>query len=424
MKRVCERAWRAVHRRRGDDRLGPHRHAVRLRAGGRRARHPVPRQGPHRRRAAAGGDAVHAARSSRRTARPTAPRRSSIRARTRPTRIACAAASANLEIWQTRAGRRADRRAGRSATPSALRHSAPTGASRTCASSAPSPRSISTSAMPAISPRSGRGSMQFFLRARRAAAPARQHHLRHAALLHRRPRSSTSIYDAIRAAADAWRAAEQRMSSAAPRSSASATTRPSGASPTPRSRQRLGLEPGWIERRTGILERRYAADGEALTDMAVHAGRDGAEAAGIDRGAHRADAAGDQHARPSAAAVGAAARAPAGARAIGRHRPRGRLRRLPLCAGAGRRLRAHARRSGAGGGRQHPVAAHQPDGARELHPFRRRGRRGRAGARRAAGHRGARRASSRPTAAATTSSRSRPAAAAARSRPTCPSRRP
>jgi 3-oxoacyl-[acyl-carrier-protein] synthase-3 len=32
---------------------------------------------------------------------------------------------------------------------------------------------------------------------------------------------------------------------------------------------RLSLEPGWIQRRTGILERRYAADGEALTDMAV-----------------------------------------------------------------------------------------------------------------------------------------------------------
>ena len=35
--------------------------------------------------------------------------------------------------------------------------------------------------------------------------------------------------------------------------------------------ERLGLEPGWIERRTGIEERRYAADGEALTDIAVKA---------------------------------------------------------------------------------------------------------------------------------------------------------
>ncbi|MBC7832768.1 MAG: beta-ketoacyl-ACP synthase III [Hyphomicrobium sp.] len=35
--------------------------------------------------------------------------------------------------------------------------------------------------------------------------------------------------------------------------------------------QRLGLEPGWIFRRTGIEERRYAADDEALTDIAVPA---------------------------------------------------------------------------------------------------------------------------------------------------------
>ena len=35
---------------------------------------------------------------------------------------------------------------------------------------------------------------------------------------------------------------------------------------------RLGLGPGWIERRTGIKERRYAAPDEALTDLAVKAG--------------------------------------------------------------------------------------------------------------------------------------------------------
>ena len=46
----------AVHRRRSDDRLRPHRHPVRLRAGRHRARHSVPGQGPDRRRAAAGGD--------------------------------------------------------------------------------------------------------------------------------------------------------------------------------------------------------------------------------------------------------------------------------------------------------------------------------------------------------------------------------
>jgi 3-oxoacyl-[acyl-carrier-protein] synthase-3 len=46
---------------------------------------------------------------------------------------------------------------------------------------------------------------------------------------------------------------------------------------------RLGLEPGWIKRRTGIEERRYAADGEALTDMAVPAGEMALVQAGIDR---------------------------------------------------------------------------------------------------------------------------------------------
>lgn len=35
---------------------------------------------------------------------------------------------------------------------------------------------------------------------------------------------------------------------------------------------RFGLEPGWIERRTGIEERRYAAEGEAVSDFAVMAG--------------------------------------------------------------------------------------------------------------------------------------------------------
>ena len=47
--------------------------------------------------------------------------------------------------------------------------------------------------------------------------------------------------------------------------------------------QRLGLEPGWIERRTGIRERRYAARHEALTDIAAEAGDMALKAAGIDR---------------------------------------------------------------------------------------------------------------------------------------------
>ncbi len=36
---------------------------------------------------------------------------------------------------------------------------------------------------------------------------------------------------------------------------------------------RLGLEPGWIQRRTGIIERRWAAPGETLSDLAAKAAR-------------------------------------------------------------------------------------------------------------------------------------------------------
>ena len=48
---------RVPDRRRGRDRLRAHGHDVRLRAGARRARLPLPRQGPHRRLPAAGRDA-------------------------------------------------------------------------------------------------------------------------------------------------------------------------------------------------------------------------------------------------------------------------------------------------------------------------------------------------------------------------------
>lgn len=43
------------------------------------------------------------------------------------------------------------------------------------------------------------------------------------------------------------------------------------------------LEPGWIEARTGIRARRWAAQGESLTDMAVKAAEMALEQAGIDR---------------------------------------------------------------------------------------------------------------------------------------------
>jgi 3-oxoacyl-[acyl-carrier-protein] synthase-3 len=46
---------------------------------------------------------------------------------------------------------------------------------------------------------------------------------------------------------------------------------------------RLGLTPGWIERRTGIRTRRYAADDEALSDMAVAAGEMALARSGIAR---------------------------------------------------------------------------------------------------------------------------------------------
>lgn len=44
---------------------------------------------------------------------------------------------------------------------------------------------------------------------------------------------------------------------------------------------RLGVEPDWIERMSGIRERRYAADGETLVDMAVEAGRNCVARAGV-----------------------------------------------------------------------------------------------------------------------------------------------
>ncbi|MCR9200284.1 MAG: ketoacyl-ACP synthase III [Planctomycetaceae bacterium] len=44
---------------------------------------------------------------------------------------------------------------------------------------------------------------------------------------------------------------------------------------------RYGFEPGWVEKRTGILERRYAADDEGTSDLAVKAARKAMQSAGI-----------------------------------------------------------------------------------------------------------------------------------------------
>ncbi|APZ90837.1 3-oxoacyl-ACP synthase III family protein [Fuerstiella marisgermanici] len=43
-----------------------------------------------------------------------------------------------------------------------------------------------------------------------------------------------------------------------------------------------GFEPGWIERRTGIKQRRYAADDEGTSDLAVRAARKAIEKADVD----------------------------------------------------------------------------------------------------------------------------------------------
>lgn len=46
---------------------------------------------------------------------------------------------------------------------------------------------------------------------------------------------------------------------------------------------RLGLEPGWIERRTGILQRPTAARTEATSDLAIRAGAEALDRAGVDK---------------------------------------------------------------------------------------------------------------------------------------------
>ncbi|WP_192384991.1 beta-ketoacyl-ACP synthase III [Mesorhizobium silamurunense] len=52
----------------------------------------------------------------------------------------------------------------------------------------------------------------------------------------------------------------------------------------PEIENRLGLEPGWIERRTGIRSRFWATDEDTLSGMAVQAGDMALANAGIDRG--------------------------------------------------------------------------------------------------------------------------------------------
>ncbi len=51
----------------------------------------------------------------------------------------------------------------------------------------------------------------------------------------------------------------------------------------PEIEMRLGLDPGWIESRTGIRSRRWASPDQTLTDLAAHAGAMALEEAGVDR---------------------------------------------------------------------------------------------------------------------------------------------
>ncbi|WP_350335706.1 beta-ketoacyl-ACP synthase III [Coralliovum pocilloporae] len=59
---------------------------------------------------------------------------------------------------------------------------------------------------------------------------------------------------------------------------------PDRAIPSAEIEARLGLDPGWIERRSGIVGRHYASDHESLTDMALPAAQQALSDAGIDTG--------------------------------------------------------------------------------------------------------------------------------------------
>jgi 3-oxoacyl-[acyl-carrier-protein] synthase III len=48
--------------------------------------------------------------------------------------------------------------------------------------------------------------------------------------------------------------------------------------------ERLGVDPRWIEKRTGVRSRRFAAEGEHLADLAARAGRDALAKAELDPG--------------------------------------------------------------------------------------------------------------------------------------------
>ncbi len=170
------------------DRLGPHRHALRVRPGGRDPRHRLPVEGPHRRRAPARRSPSASSRSSQRISRPTARRPSIIRRATPRTRspapppppISPSGATSPSSSGSTRL-------ADAQAAHLSLLARDPRVANP--AASAPSPRSISSSRTRAISRTSPRGLIALRPRPRRPPPPARQHRLCHAALFASRPRN-------------------------------------------------------------------------------------------------------------------------------------------------------------------------------------------------------------------------------------------
>ena len=171
--------------------------------------------------------------------------------------IACAAANANLEIWRTEPV--AERIA--ALTAAHAERLAPFRADERFANV----RQLGTiAALDLVVEDAG------YLAARRpapyailhrpgrAVAPARQHHLRHAAVLHHGRRARPHLCGHRRGAR---RTGARRMSARGSTILGFGHYAPQRRVANAEIEQRLGLEPGWILRRTGIEERRYAADG-------------------------------------------------------------------------------------------------------------------------------------------------------------------